>query len=581
MNILQILLRRNIISKEEVAELQKEAETSGKKPEEVVLGRKLVDEDLLFGLKGESLKIPLRSVDAADISLKVLEIIPEDSAKYYQMVSLGKTKDQQEIGMVYPEDQKAQEALKFLARQGNFSYKVSLITFRSFEKVMKRYRNLKGEISEALSELEQEIEGKGKGSSKTANADNLERLVEDTPVTKVVAVILRNAVEGKASDIHIEPMTENVRVRFRSMGELHASLFLPLKVQQGIVARVKILAGMKIDETRKPQDGRFSTPIDGRKIDFRVATLPTALGEKIAIRVLDPTAGAQDFEKLGLEGKNLEKIKDAAKKPFGLILVTGPTGSGKTTSMYSILQILNKETANIISLEDPVEYFIPGINQSQMQPEIGYDFAQGLRQVLRQDPDVIMVGEVRDTETASLAIHAALTGHIVLSTLHTNNALGVVSRLVDMGVDRYLLPVTLSAMMSQRLVRKLCDDCKEPKEAPKAIVDMIREEIKQASPDIQKQAAPFLGQGQGITLYEPKGCRACGHNGFIGRIGVFEVLVMTRELEELILKPFTETQIEEEAKHQGMITMRQDGIIKALDGITIIEEVIRVTEQGI
>ncbi|MDP2637297.1 MAG: GspE/PulE family protein, partial [bacterium] len=345
--------------------------------------------------------------------------------------------------MVSPEDAAAKDALKFLARQGNFIYTVSLISFSTFEALLRQYRNLKGEMTEALEALQKEVHEK-LGEEGEAKGRTLARLVEEAPVTKMVAVILRTAVEGQASDIHIEPTKDQVRVRFRFLGELHASLFLPKKIHEAILSRVKILSNMRIDETRTPQDGRFSAPIEGVSIDFRVSTFPTALGEKVAIRVLDPQKGLKKFEDLGLSGSNLAKVKAAIKKPYGLVLSTGPTGSGKTTTLYAVLQLLNREGVNIVSIEDPVEYLVEGINQSQVRPEIGYDFASGLRQILRQDPNVIMVGEIRDKETASLVIHAALTGHIVLSTLHTNNATGVIPRLIDMGIDRYLIPSTLS-----------------------------------------------------------------------------------------------------------------------------------------
>ena len=340
------------------------------------------------------------------------------------------------------------------------------------------------------------------------------------------------------------------------------------------------MANLKIDEARVPQDGRFSASIDEKIIDFRVSTFPTALGEKVAIRVLDPAAGLRSFEELGLEGTNLSWVKEAIQRAYGLILVTGPTGSGKTTTLYAILRQLNKEGVNIVSLEDPVEYLIESINQSQVRPEIGYDFPQGLRQILRQDPDVIMVGEVRDKETASLVIHSSLTGHIVLSTLHTNNVIGVIPRLLDMGVDRYLISPSLSLAVSQRLVRRLCDQCKGKQEPAKEIADLISKELDKAPLHMQKRAAIVLGVGvKAMFVFAPKGCKACGGSGFSGRIGIFEVLKMTQELQEIILKDPSESNIAKEAKRQGMATMRQDGVLKVLDGVTTIEEVLRETEE--
>jgi len=577
MDLIELLVQKNILSSDKAKEVRDEVQKSSRRTEEVLLAEKLLDEELLFSLKSEALHIPLKVPNAEEISLKVLEVIPEDSAKYYHMIPLSQTGKTLEVGMVYPEDLNAQEALKFLARQGTFSYRVFLISLGTFENLMKQYRSLKGEMKEALQELEKEIGEEGT-EKKGGRAVGLQRLTEEAPVTKMVAVILRTAVEGGASDIHIEPTKENVRVRFRFLGELHSSLILPLRVQQAVVARIKILTSLRIDETRAPQDGRFSTLVDGRMIDFRVSTFPTALGEKVAIRVLDPTAGLKGLEELGLEGANLAKVKQAAQRPYGLILATGPTGSGKTTTLYAILQLLNREGLNIVSLEDPIEYLIAGVNQSQVRPEIGYDFASGLRQILRQDPDIIMVGEVRDKETASLVIHAALTGHIVLSTLHTNNAQGVIPRLVDMGIDKYLIPSTLSLAMSQRLVRRLCDACKEKVAAPESVQELLEEELSLAPPHVKKQAAE-LRKGKEFFVFKARACKKCGSSGYSGRIAVFEVLTMTAELSEIILKEASESNIAKEAQRQGMVTMRQDGILKALDGLTTIEEIVYVSDD--
>jgi len=577
MDILELLLAKHILKKEDVQLVEKELQSSGRKAEELLVQKRKVDEDLLFQVKSEALGMPLSQVETSEIPLKVLELIPEDSAKYYKMVPLVSSRGRLEVGMVYPEDAKAQEALQFLARQGNFSYTVSLITLSTFEQLMKQLRSLKSEMTKALQELEQEI---GKGEEGKAAAPETGQVIEDAPVTKMVAVILRNAVEGGASDIHIEPGREALRVRFRFLGDLHASLMLPSKVSQAIVARIKILSNMKIDETRKPQDGRFSAQISGRSIDFRVASLPTPQGEKVAIRVLDPTTGFKSFEDLGVEGRNLEKIKRAAEKPFGLILVTGPTGSGKTTTLYAVLRHLNKETVNILSLEDPVEYFIEGVNQSQVRPEIGYDFAQGLRQLLRQDPDIIMVGEVRDKETASLVIHASLTGHLVLSTLHTNSAAGVIPRLIDMEIDPYLIPPTLTLAIAQRLVRRLCNECKEKVEPERGMREIIWKEIQQLPALAKKELPPKTGDSPGqIKTCKAVGCKKCGASGYSGRIALMEVLEMSDAMIELIGESVSEAKIAQLAQKEGMITMRQDGVLKVLDGVTTIEEVLRATTE--
>lgn len=575
MTLIQHLVKKGILEKEKAGPLEFEIKNSGKKEEEVILAKGIVSESFLFGLKSESLKMPLKDVAAEEVPLKILELIPEESARYYKMVPLSKQENFLEVGMVYPESLRAQEAIQFLSRQGKFSYRVFLITPTTFNNLLRQYRTLKREVGRALEELEVELKEE-KGKLKPDRAVEFERLAEEAPIIKVVAVILRHAVEGKASDIHIEPCKKKTKIRFRVDGILHSSIFLPLRVHPAVVARIKILSNLKIDETRIPQDGRFSTKIADKDIDFRVSTFPTTTGEKVAIRVLNPLEGSKPFDGLGLERKNLQDVKAAIKKPFGLILATGPTGCGKTTTLYAIISLLNKEGINIVTLEDPVEYFIEGVNQSQVRPEIGYGFAQGLRQVLRQDPDVIMVGEIRDEETAALAIHAALTGHIVLSTLHTNNAMGVIPRLIDMGVRPFLISPALSIAIAQRLVGVLCSDCKKKVKAKKETQKLILKEIE----GLPQQIKIKIKIPSPLMVYEPQGCKKCNFRGFSGRIGVFEVLAMTEELSNIIVKDPQEQRIAQEANRQGMTTMRQDGILKVLDGITTIEEILGVAKEN-
>lgn len=572
MTLVQQLVKKGALEKSKATALEYEIKTSGRREEEVILEKRIVSEDFLFGLKSESLRIPLKIVSAREVLLKVLETIPEESAKYYRMIPLAKEDSRLEIGMVYPEDLKAREALEFLARQNKFSYRVFLITLTNFNELLKKYRTLRKEVTRALEELETEFKVE---KVKKVEIAEVERMVEEAPISKVVAVILRHAVDGNASDIHIEPGREKLRVRFRLDGVLHSSIFLPLRILPAVVARIKILSNLKIDETRVPQDGRFSTKIEDRSIDFRVSTFPTTLGEKAAIRILDPGQRKVEFKELGITGRNLKVIERALKKPYGMILATGPTGSGKTTTLYAILGLFNKEEVNIITLEDPVEYFMEGVNQSQVKPEIGYSFANGLRYTLRQDPDILMVGEIRDKETASLAIHAALTGHILLSTLHTSNTLGVIPRLVDMGIQAFLIPPTLSLALAQRLVRKLCPHCKKKVEANKEARKLILGEIEKFPSTIKKSVRP-TGT---LYVHEPVGCKRCNNVGYSGRIGIFEILEMTDRLGEVILKEPSEAKIQEEAKNQGMITMKQDGILKVLEGATSIEEVLRVAEE--
>jgi len=514
--------------------------------------------------------VPLKNVKAEDVSSDVLELMPEEAAVNYKMMPIAKTGNSLQIGMVYPENISAQNALRFLANQENFTYQVYLITPGILVNLLKQRRNISAETKKALEALNKE-----KGTDVFGKKLSTESIAEDAPIIKMVLVILRHAIEGNASDIHIEPGREKLNVRFRLNGILHPSLFLPLNVHPAIVARIKILSGLKIDENRLPQDGRFSIKINNGDVDFRVSTFPALYGEKVEIRVLDPSTGKRSFEDLGLEGRNLEVVKAAIKKPYGMILFTGPTGSGKTTTQYAILRILNQDSVNIVTVEDPIEYSISGINQSQVKTEIGYTFAHGLRQILRQDPNIIMIGEIRDEETANLVVNAALTGHIVLSTLHTNSSVGVVPRLMDMGVRPFLIPSTLKIIISQRLIRVLCSRCKIKIRPSEKVKNYITGKVK----SMPAHAKSGVEIPDPFYIYEAKGCEICGFTGYSGRAGLFEVLSMSDELAELIQKNPLESLIYKAAQKQGMLTMEQEGILKVLRGQTTIEEVARATTE--
>lgn len=574
MDLIQELIKRKIIDKRAGAQLKMEAKGSNKAIEEIILKEEILSEQTLFKLKSQLLKIPLKQVVPEKISPEVLELIPKESAQYYKMVPLKKEKNSFEVGMVYPEDSQAQEALKFLTRQSKLSYNSFLITLSDFKKCLERYRVPQQEMEKALERLESEIKVEGK-EEVAIEKEEFKRLVEEAPIIKMVSVILRQAVEGNASDIHIEPTQENLKVRYRLDGILHSSLFLPLKAHPAIVARIKILSSLKIDETRIPQDGRFSAKIGEKNIDFRVSTFPTILGEKVVLRILDPEKGLKSLEKLGLNKENFNKVKKSLGRPYGMILVTGPTGCGKTTTLYALLRILNTEGVNIVTLEDPVEYFIAGISQSQIKPEINYTFAKGLRQIFRQDPDIIMVGEIRDEETAELAVHAALTGHLVFSTLHTNNASDVIPRLIDMGIKPFLLSPSLAMALSQRLVRVLCPFCKRRVKASAKARKFILETIEQMPASSRKK----IKVPEPLYIFEAQGCKKCNFKGYSGRTGIFELIEMTDKLAEIIIRLPVKTKILEEARRQGMISMKEDGVLKVLEGITSIEEIMRAIEE--
>lgn len=567
--LLEEIKKKGLLDEAGYNKVRKESLLSGRSAQEIIYEGRLVDDSKVAEIKSAVLKVPYLKINFDSFDNQILNLIPEETARTYKVVPLEEKGDLLVAGMVDPDDPKAQEALKFVARRAKKSLGVYLISFGDWEKVLKKYSPYKGNIEEALKSLNIKP---GEGGRKLISLEGGGG-VEDAPVIRIVADTLREAVKMESSDIHIEPQVNYLRVRFRIDGELKEVASLPSELASAVVSRVKVISNLKIDETRVPQDGRFRTKIFDREIDFRVSTFPTPLGEKVALRVLDPSTGIKSFDRLGLTGRNFEVVKNGLDKPFGMILITGPTGSGKTTTLYALLQYLNKENVNIVSLEDPVEYFISGINQSQIKPEIGYDFSSGLRQILRQDPDVIMVGEIRDNETAGLAVQAALTGHIVLSTLHTNNAVGVIPRLIDMKVEPFLLPVSLNLMLAQRLVGLLCDKCKVAQEASASIAKVIKQALSGVSEEIaSRYKEPY-------KIYRAPGCDKCRGKGTIGRMAIFEVLEMTPAFEEIITTNPTVQKIMAEAKKQGMITLRQDGVLKALDGLISIEEVVRETEE--
>jgi type IV pilus assembly protein PilB len=563
------------LTAQEVEQAEQKAARLNKNVEKVILGKDYVPRDEWLQTKGEVLDYPYRDVRTKSAQKKALNLVPVETARRYNLVPIELEGDLLRVGMIDPTNTDAKEALRFIASRKGLDLDIYLISREGYQHILRQYESFEGEVKQALEGLEKkrrEEEEKEGERVKIAKP-----IAAESPVSKVVSVILRYGVETEASDIHIEPLENSIKVRFRIDGVLHTSLYLKKSIHSAIVTRIKILSELKIDETRVPQDGRFHAEIDEKKIDFRVSTFPTANGEKAVLRILDPEAGIFDLKGLGLQGRNLEVVKEAIHEPYGMILSSGPTGSGKTTTLYTALNILNQESVNIVSLEDPVEYFIEGVNQSQVKPEIGYSFASGLRHILRQDPDIIMAGEIRDEETASLATHAALTGHLLLSTVHTKDAVGIVPRLLDMDVERYLLPTTLSLGIAQRLARTLCSDCKEKFQPPKKIQESIREAWEKIPEEQREQLE--VDPTWPLELYKAEGCEACGGTGYRGRTAIFEVLKTTPQLEEIISQDLSETNLRKEAKRQGMINMFQDGVIKVLEGIISYEDLLRVTKQ--
>lgn len=521
--------------------------------------------------RAEFFGLPERAIDFKNFSFDVLKYIPEDASVNYKLVPLGIKKGVLEVGMLDPEDVAALGALQFISSKIKMPIERVIISYDDFKRVTEGYHgavalsdNEGGTANSMVDEI-LDVPTDHIDENDGINADG--SITEDAPATKMIGVIVKNAIDGGASDIHIENVGTEVRVRYRVDGILHTSLRPNKSFASALVAKVKTLTGtMKLDEKRKPQDGRFVALVDKgtareRKVDFRVSSLPTFYGEKIVIRILDPERGVKTLDDVGLSPEHLAIIRDMIKRPHGLILMTGPTGEGKSTTLYAMIKEIDREGLNVVSLEDPIEYNIPGMSQSQVKPEIGYDFATGLRTILRQDPDVIMVGEIRDAETAKLAIQAALTGHLVFATLHTNSAIGAVPRLIDMGVDPYLIAPTLIMSMAQRLVQKIVPNTGKPVPVEGSVEEIVTREFSDL-PSEYLDKLPITG-----TVYEAQRSDM-SQSGLRGRIPAVELFTVDKELEKIILKKPTENEIYEYArKTQGMLTMKNDAVLKCMAGL--------------
>ncbi len=581
MSFLEELAKSGVIGKSQIDEIKNLARERHNGDIDEALIEFGIPEEKILATKGEYLQIPVKKIDSKGVSFEVLKYIPEDAALHYRFVPIEFKDGVLEVGIIDAENTQANDALQFISAKLGIPFKIFLISTADYKTIMESYKGMSVQVEEALDEIKQDetvdIKSLNEANNLNKELKNVKpeevKIVEDAPVIKIVALMLRNAIEGGASDIHIENTGEKVKVRFRVDGSLNTAVVLPPNVYNGIVARIKILAKLRLDEKRKPQDGSFSTNLDGRKIDFRVSTMPAYYGEKVVIRILDAEKGVKPLSQLGLSKRNLEMMQEALKKPYGLILITGPTGSGKSTTLYSMMNELDKEQSNIVSLEDPVEYHMPDINQSQMMPEIGYTFASGLRSILRQDPDVIMVGEIRDKETAQLAIQAALTGHLVLSTLHTNNAIGAVPRLIDMGVDPYLISPTLILSVAQRLAKLTFPACRKLVPMDPSIKMQIENEIKDLPAEFKKEIE-IKDQ-----MYDTVPSAECP-SGTRGRIAIFEMFKVGKEMQEVILKNPVDSAIYKVARNVGMLTMREDAMLKAINGIIPYKEVFNFIDEN-
>ena len=568
------LLDAGLVTKEQFDSALKKAQKTNQKVGDVLVSEGLITEEELIKLQAYILGIPFVNLEKEKVEPGVLKIIPEPIARSHNIVAFRKKGQDLEVAMLDPEDLRT---IEFIKKTANLRILPRLTTPESIKNVLRQYqKTLEAEFGEFIKKEAEGIKAV-KEEEMVQEREELRKVAEELPVIRIVDTLLKHAILQRASDIHIEPLEKEVIVRYRIDGILRDAMILPRQIASGIVARVKVLSNLKLDEHRLPQDGRFKVETEDYKYSIRVSILPVFDGEKIVMRLLPETAKAYTLEGLGLRGESLEDIQDNLRKPVGMILVTGPTGCGKTTTLYAMMEILNIPGVNISSVEDPVEYRMPRINQTQVNPKIGLTFANGLRALVRQDPDIIMVGEIRDNETAGLAINAALTGHLVLSTLHTTNASGSIPRLIDMKAEPFLISSTLEVILAQRLVRKLCKEKEkytltdhEIKEIAKYCdLDRVLKILKEEK--IVKPKATF----KDVEFYRFKATKECPE-GYSGRIGIFEVLPVTETIKEMIVKEATSDQIQAQAQKEGMRLMIEDGFIKAAQGITSIEEVLRV-----
>lgn len=581
MSFLEELVKKGGINESQIGEIKARAKEKYDGNIDEALLEAGVSEDKILETKGEYLGMPVKKIDMKEASFDALKYISEDSATHYRFVPIELKDGVLSVGVTEPENIQAMDALQFISAKIGIPFKIFLISKSDYEVIMGTYKGLSSQIEEQLGKLDEDEAL----DSKSLTEENLSKeikdvrpgeeakIVEDAPVIKIVAVILRNAIEGGASDIHIENTGEKVKVRFRVDGALYTSIVLPINVYSGVVARIKILSKLRLDEKRKPQDGAFSANIDGHKIDFRVSTMPSYYGEKVVIRILDSEKGVKSLDQLNLSEANLKMMREALTRPFGIILITGPTGSGKSTTLYSMMNELDREKNNVVSLEDPVEYHMPNVSQSQVMPEIGYTFASGLRSIMRQDPDIIMVGEIRDKETAELAIQAALTGHLVLSTLHTNSAIGAIPRLIDMGIDPYLIAPALILSMAQRLALMTCETSKKLVPLDPTIKIQIEKQMEDLPPEFKKDI------GIDGKMYETVPSPDCP-SGTRGRIAVFEMFRVDKEMQAVILKNPTNEEIYRVARKKGMLMMREDAMLKSIQGLIPFKEVYNFSNEN-
>ncbi len=556
----EILLSKHKITQEQLEEALRVQKKTGERLGEVLRKMGLVESQEIYQALAEQVGAPYVDLDSYVIDPRIVTLLPEKFCRQNQVVPVAEEGRALILAMANPVDVVTLDRVRLMTKR---EVRPVVATPQDIEKVLDAYYGVGESVEELIREAETREALVFPEGEEELKIDQLVALGEEAPIVRVVNMIILQAIRSGASDIHIEPQEDQVRIRFRIDGILHDITSTSIRVHPAISSRIKILSRMNIAERRLPQDGRFQVTVNTRTVDFRVSSLPTVFGEKIVMRILDKSALLLDLGLLGFEEEDLEKFSNLLKHPYGMILLTGPTGSGKTTTLYSALNFINKPDINIITIEDPVEYHLPGINQVQVRPKIGLTFANALRSILRQDPDVIMVGEIRDYETAEIAIHAALTGHLVFSTLHTNTAAGALVRLQEMGIPSYLVASALLGVVAQRLVRKICERCKEAFEVEGPVALELTG-----------------GKKDRLVLYRGRGCPDCNKTGYRGRIAVNEVLVPDDEIRSMVLHNATEKELTEKAREKGMKTLWENAVRKVLRGVTTLEEMYRVTSKA-
>lgn len=571
--ILNLLQAKGLID-DKVRRLAEDLISRGKTLEQGLVGGKYVSDVDFAKFRAEAMGVAYMDLTDFTPDPQILALVPKQIMDNFDVLPLRLDGETLEVVLRDPQDYRAVESLEFLTSEKGWKLKILTAPASQLKRISKSLKGLSTEVETALEQAKGKYEKTREEEGDLSG--NIEEIVKGAPVSRIISVIMRHAVEAGASDIHIEPMENESRIRYRIDGVLRTSLSLPVYVHPALVSRVKVMANLRIDETRIPQDGRITQSINGKKIDFRISTLPVVDHEKVVMRILDTTAGAPTLVNLGFRQEYIDIMMLEIKKPHGMFLITGPTGSGKSTTLFAALSTLNADGVNISTLEDPVEYFIAGVNQSQIKPEIGYTFATGLRALLRQDPNVIMVGEIRDKETAELAIHASLTGHLIFSTLHTNDVYGLVPRLIDMGVQPFLLAATMNLGVAQRLARKICESCKEEQPIPPETVKRLAEEFKK----IPLKYLTRVDPAKPLVFYHGKGCVKCSNTGYAGRTAAAELFQFTPQAQKLIEEGFAAAKFHEEFARQEMMTLRQDMILKAVEGLTSVEEVMRLSQEA-